>query len=133
MRAPYGAVGHGGHYHSQSVEGFFSHIPGIKVEVQFVAPLPLLPLSPAFFPPFSSSSSSFCFFLLSLHPHCSSHFLSFPTFLLSSLHSSITNSFPLFSLSPPSLLPFSPSYIVYMYISVSVSVCLCVVVFCCLV
>ena len=133
MRAPYGAVGHGGHYHSQSVEGFFSHIPGIKVEVQFVAPLPLLPLSSAFFPPFSSSSSSFCFFLLSLHPHCSSHFLSFPTFLLSSLHSSITNFFPLFSHSPPSLLPFSPSYIVYMYISVSVSVWLCVVVFCCLV
>jgi 2-oxoisovalerate dehydrogenase E1 component beta subunit len=31
VRAPYGAVGHGGHYHSQSVEGFYAHIPGIKV------------------------------------------------------------------------------------------------------
>lgn len=31
VRAPYGAVGHGGHYHSQSPEGFFTHIPGIKV------------------------------------------------------------------------------------------------------
>lgn len=33
IRAPYGAVGHGGHYHSQSPEGFFTHIPGIKVVV----------------------------------------------------------------------------------------------------
>ena len=32
MRAPYGAVGHGGHYHSQSVEAFLAHIPGIKVK-----------------------------------------------------------------------------------------------------
>lgn len=31
IRAPYGAVGHGGHYHSQSPEAFFAHIPGIKV------------------------------------------------------------------------------------------------------
>ena len=31
MRASYGAVGHGGHYHSQSPEGFFTHLPGIKV------------------------------------------------------------------------------------------------------
>lgn len=31
MRAPYGAVGHGGHYHSQSVESIYAHIPGIKV------------------------------------------------------------------------------------------------------
>lgn len=31
IRAPYGAVGHGGHYHSQSPEAFFTHIPGIKV------------------------------------------------------------------------------------------------------
>ena len=31
MRAPYGAVGHGGHYHSQSVEGFYAHVLGIKV------------------------------------------------------------------------------------------------------
>ena len=36
VRAPYGAVGHGGHYHSQSVEGFYSHIPGIKVNVHIV-------------------------------------------------------------------------------------------------
>ena len=33
VRAPYGAVGHGGHYHSQSVEAFYAHIPGIKVSV----------------------------------------------------------------------------------------------------
>jgi Transketolase, pyrimidine binding domain len=26
-----GAVGHGGHYHSQSPEAFFTHVPGIKV------------------------------------------------------------------------------------------------------
>lgn len=26
-----GAVGHGGHYHSQSPEAFFCHMPGIKV------------------------------------------------------------------------------------------------------
>lgn len=31
IRAPYGAVGHGGHYHSQSPESFFCHVPGIKV------------------------------------------------------------------------------------------------------
>lgn len=30
VRAPYGAVGHGGHYHSQSVESFYTHVPGIK-------------------------------------------------------------------------------------------------------
>ncbi|XP_048327968.2 2-oxoisovalerate dehydrogenase subunit beta 1, mitochondrial isoform X2 [Ziziphus jujuba] len=28
IRAPYGAVGHGGHYHSQSPEAFFCHVPG---------------------------------------------------------------------------------------------------------
>lgn len=33
IRSPYGAVGHGGHYHSQSPEAFFCHIPGIKVVV----------------------------------------------------------------------------------------------------
>lgn len=33
IRAPYGAVGHGGHYHSQSVEGFFTHMPGVKVVI----------------------------------------------------------------------------------------------------
>ena len=31
IRAPCGAVGHGALYHSQSVEAFFSHIPGVKV------------------------------------------------------------------------------------------------------
>jgi len=33
IRSPYGAVGHGGHYHSQSPEAFFCHVPGIKVVV----------------------------------------------------------------------------------------------------
>lgn len=31
VRAPCGAVGHGAIYHSQSVEGFFTHCPGIKI------------------------------------------------------------------------------------------------------
>ncbi|KER22418.1 hypothetical protein T265_09496 [Opisthorchis viverrini] len=31
IRAPVGAVGHGAIYHSQSPEGFFAHVPGIKV------------------------------------------------------------------------------------------------------
>ena len=31
VRAPCGAVGHGGLYHSQSPEAFFAHVPGIKV------------------------------------------------------------------------------------------------------
>ena len=31
IRAPSGAVGHGALYHSQSVEAFFAHSPGIKV------------------------------------------------------------------------------------------------------
>ncbi|KAF4723285.1 hypothetical protein FOZ63_028555, partial [Perkinsus olseni] len=31
FRAPCGAVGHGGLYHSQSVEAFFAHCPGIKI------------------------------------------------------------------------------------------------------
>jgi len=33
FRMPYGAVGHGGHYHSQSPEGYYSHTPGLKVVV----------------------------------------------------------------------------------------------------
>ncbi|EER09378.1 pyruvate dehydrogenase, putative, partial [Perkinsus marinus ATCC 50983] len=33
FRAPSGAVGHGGLYHSQSVEAFFAHCPGIKVAI----------------------------------------------------------------------------------------------------
>ena len=35
VRAPCGAVGHGAHYHSQSVESFFAHVPGLKVQVFF--------------------------------------------------------------------------------------------------
>ncbi len=31
FRAPYGAVGHGAHYHSQSPEAYFCHTPGLKV------------------------------------------------------------------------------------------------------
>ncbi|XP_072106229.1 2-oxoisovalerate dehydrogenase subunit beta, mitochondrial isoform X3 [Mobula birostris] len=33
IRAPWGCVGHGALYHSQSPEAFFSHIPGIKVVI----------------------------------------------------------------------------------------------------
>ncbi len=31
VRAPCGAVGHGGHYHSQSPEAYFTHTPGLIV------------------------------------------------------------------------------------------------------
>ena len=31
MRSPCSAVGHGGHYHSQSVESYFAHTPGLRV------------------------------------------------------------------------------------------------------
>ncbi|EPZ36043.1 2-oxoisovalerate dehydrogenase subunit beta, mitochondrial [Rozella allomycis CSF55] len=31
IRAPCSAVGHGGHYHSQSPEAYFSHTPGLKI------------------------------------------------------------------------------------------------------
>jgi len=33
VRAPYGAVGHGGHYHSQSPEAFFTQVPGLRVVI----------------------------------------------------------------------------------------------------
>eukprot|EP00211_Chloroparvula_japonica_P005958 CAMPEP_0119121730 /NCGR_PEP_ID=MMETSP1310-20130426/2223_1 /TAXON_ID=464262 /ORGANISM="Genus nov. species nov., Strain RCC2339" /LENGTH=363 /DNA_ID=CAMNT_0007111307 /DNA_START=130 /DNA_END=1221 /DNA_ORIENTATION=- len=33
IRAPYGAVGHGGLYHSQSPEAYFAHTPGLKVVI----------------------------------------------------------------------------------------------------
>ena len=38
FRAPYGAVGHGGLYHSQSPEAYFAHTPGLVV---------VMPRSPA--------------------------------------------------------------------------------------
>ena len=38
FRAPYGAVGHGGLYHSQSPEAYFGHTPGLRV---------VMPRSPA--------------------------------------------------------------------------------------
>ena len=34
IRSPYGAVGHGALYHSQSPEAYFAHTPGLKVEEQ---------------------------------------------------------------------------------------------------
>ena len=39
---PEGAVGHGGHYHSQSPEAYFAHTPGLEA-----GPLPLGPLRAA--------------------------------------------------------------------------------------
>lgn len=33
IRTPCGAVGHGGHYHSQHPEAHFAHTPGLKVVV----------------------------------------------------------------------------------------------------
>ena len=33
VRMPYGAVGHGAMYHSQSPEAFYAHVPGLKVVV----------------------------------------------------------------------------------------------------
>jgi 2-oxoisovalerate dehydrogenase E1 component len=33
IRAPYGGGIHGGLYHSQSIEGFYAHVPGLKVVV----------------------------------------------------------------------------------------------------
>ena len=37
IRAPYGGGVHGALYHSQSVEAFFTHVPGLKVVVLFDA------------------------------------------------------------------------------------------------
>jgi 2-oxoisovalerate dehydrogenase E1 component beta subunit len=34
IRAPWGAVGHGALYHSQSPEAFFCHVPGLKVKTE---------------------------------------------------------------------------------------------------
>lgn len=33
VRAAWGAVGHGGHYHSQSPEAYFAHTPGLKIVI----------------------------------------------------------------------------------------------------
>ena len=33
IRTPCGAVGHGGHYHSQSPEAYFAHTPGLRVVI----------------------------------------------------------------------------------------------------
>ena len=33
VRSPYGAMGHGGMYHSQSPEGFLTHVPGLKIVI----------------------------------------------------------------------------------------------------
>lgn len=33
IRAPFGAVGHGALYHSQSPEAYFAHTPGLKIVV----------------------------------------------------------------------------------------------------
>lgn len=39
FRAPYGAVGHGACYHSQSPEAYFAHTPGVKVSIyRFIFP-----------------------------------------------------------------------------------------------
>jgi len=34
FRSPYGAVGHGALYHSQSPEAYFAHTPGLVVVIQ---------------------------------------------------------------------------------------------------
>ena len=38
IRAPWGCVGHGSLYHSQSPEAFFAHCPGIKVRQSSLFP-----------------------------------------------------------------------------------------------
>uniref|UniRef100_A0A0E9X2T8 Transketolase-like pyrimidine-binding domain-containing protein n=1 Tax=Anguilla anguilla TaxID=7936 RepID=A0A0E9X2T8_ANGAN len=38
IRAPWGCVGHGSLYHSQSPEAFFAHCPGIKVVIPRASP-----------------------------------------------------------------------------------------------
>ena len=43
IRAPYGAVGHGGHYHSQSPEGFFTHVPGMQMVLVSLTAFPDAP------------------------------------------------------------------------------------------
>lgn len=59
IRTPYGAVGHGGHYHSQSPEAFFTQVPGLKVSRSNT---PLFPImrkrEPLLLPRFGLSLSS---------------------------------------------------------------------------
>lgn len=57
FRSPYGAVGHGALYHSQSPEAYFAHTPGLKVFFSFT-----LFLSPPFFLSFSIVLYSLLFF-----------------------------------------------------------------------
>lgn len=44
IRTPCGAVGHGGHYHSQSPEAYFAHTPGLKVRAH---PMDVVVVGPA--------------------------------------------------------------------------------------
>jgi pyruvate/2-oxoglutarate/acetoin dehydrogenase E1 component len=39
VRAPWGAVGHGALYHSQSPESFFAHVAGLKASSFITYPL----------------------------------------------------------------------------------------------
>ena len=58
VRAPYGAVGHGAHYHSQSVESFYAHVPGIKVcHILTVAYMYMYRISPKIGPHIFHTSS----------------------------------------------------------------------------
>lgn len=47
IRAPWGCVGHGSLYHSQSPEAFFAHCPGIKVRHSSLSPSLPPSLSPS--------------------------------------------------------------------------------------